>query len=30
MFAALILMVLVGGFSLLARVTQRRITRWTI
>jgi len=29
MFAALILMVLVGGFSLLARVTQRRITRWT-
>jgi len=29
MFAALILMVLVGGFSLAARVTQRRITRWT-
>ena len=29
MFAALILMVLVGGFSLLARVAQRRITRWT-
>ncbi len=29
MFAALILMVLVGGFSLMARVTQRRITRWT-
>jgi len=29
MFAALILMVLVGGFSLIARVTQRRITRWT-
>jgi phosphate transport system permease protein len=28
MFAALILMVLVGGFSLAARVTQRRITRW--
>jgi len=29
MFAALILMVLVSGFSLMARVTQRRITRWT-
>jgi phosphate transport system permease protein len=28
MFAALILMVLVGGFSLMARVIQRRITRW--
>jgi phosphate transport system permease protein len=29
MFAALILMVLVGGFSLMARVIQRRITIWT-